>query len=224
MATYVPAKVSTQFIFFASLVSQANTKLFQVNPTIAAGDFKVSIDGAAQANLATLPVVTPAGSVMVKFTLSTSEMAGANATVVCSDAAGAEWCDLTINVPTAARQIDDLAYPATSGRSLTVSATGDVAADVVKLNSVTASAANLEKSASVQFRGSVTGAATVNSLIDSALTQATADFWVNRVIAFTSGTLLYQIAIITAFDPATDKITFSTVTVAPSAADTYVVL
>jgi len=133
VATFIPAKVSTQYIFFASLVSQANTKLMQVNPTLAAGDFKVSIDGAALANLGTLPTVTPAGSSMVKFTLSTSEMAGANATVVCSDASGAEWCDLTINIPTSARQIDDLAYPATSGRSMVVDAAGLVDANVVKL-------------------------------------------------------------------------------------------
>lgn len=132
MATYVPAKVSTQYIFFVSLVSQANTKLMQVNPTIASGDFKVSIDGAALANLGTLPTVSPASSAMVKITLSTSEMAGANATVVCSDAAGAEWCDLTVNVPTAARQIDDLAFPATTGRSMVVDAAGLVDANMVK--------------------------------------------------------------------------------------------
>lgn len=133
MATYVPAKVSTQFVFYASLVSQANTKIMQVNPTIASGDFKVSIDGGALANLGTLPTVTPAGGAMVKFTLSTSEMAGANATVVCSDAAGSEWCDLTVNIPTTARQIDDLAYPATSGRSMVVDASGLVDANAVKI-------------------------------------------------------------------------------------------
>lgn len=132
MATYQPPKVSTQYIFFVSLVSQANTKIMQVNPTIASGDFKVSIDGGALANLGTLPTVTPAGGSMVKITLSTSEMAGANATVVCLDAAGAEWCDLTINLQTAARQIDDLAYPATSGRSLVVDAAGLVDANMVK--------------------------------------------------------------------------------------------
>lgn len=145
MATYVPAKVSTQFIFFASLVSQANTKIMQVNPTIASGDFKVSIDGGALANLATLPTVTPAGGSMVKFTLSTAEMAGANATVVCLDAAGSEWCDLTINIPTAARQIDDLAYPATSGRSMVVDAAGLVDANVVKLGPTGAGTAQTAK-------------------------------------------------------------------------------
>lgn len=141
MATYVPAKVSTQYIFFASLVSQANTKLMQVNPTIAAGDFKVSIDGGALANLGTLPAVTPAGSSMVKFTLSTTEMAGANATVVCIDAAGSEWCDLTINIQTAARQIDDLAFPTVSGRSLDVTTTGEAGIDWANVGSPTTSLA-----------------------------------------------------------------------------------
>lgn len=133
MTTYFPPKVSTQYIFYASLVSQANTKVMQANPTIASGDFKVSIDGGALANLGTLPTVTPASGVMVKFTLSTSEMAGANATVVCSDAAGAEWCDAVFNIQTTARQIDDLAYPATSGRSMVVDASGLVDANAVKV-------------------------------------------------------------------------------------------
>lgn len=133
MATYFPPKINTQYIFYAALVSQANTKLMQVNPTIAAGDFKVSIDGGALANLGTLPAVTPSSSMMVKFTLSTSEMNGANITVVCSDAAGSEWCDAVFNIQTTARQIDDLAYPATSGRSMVVDASGLVDANCVKL-------------------------------------------------------------------------------------------
>lgn len=133
MATYVPAKRATEYIFYVSLVSQANTKVMQSTPTIAAGDFKVSKDGGALANLTTLPAVTPAASKMVKITLSSTEMTADNVTVVCSDASGAEWCDLTINIQTAARQIDDLAYPATSGRSMVVDAAGLVDANVVKV-------------------------------------------------------------------------------------------
>lgn len=94
------------------MASQATTNTFQSNPTIASGDFKVSTDGAALANLGTLPAVTPASSKMVKITLSTSEMNGDNVTVVCSDAAGAEWRDLVINIQTAAQQLDDLATQA----------------------------------------------------------------------------------------------------------------
>lgn len=133
MPSYFPPKKNTAFIFYAALVSQANTKVNQSNPTIAAGDFKVSIDGGALANLATIPAVTPASSVMVKFSLSTSEMNGDNITIVCIDAAGSEWCDAVFNIQTAARQIDDLAYPATSGRSMVVDASGLVDANMVKV-------------------------------------------------------------------------------------------
>lgn len=133
MTSYVTPKKNTQYIFYASLVSQANTKTMQSNPTIAAGDFKVSTDGGALGNLGTLPAVTPASSVMVKFTLSTSEMNGDNITVVCIDASGAEWCDAVFNIQTSARQIDDLAYPATSGRSMVVDANGLVDANAVKI-------------------------------------------------------------------------------------------
>ena len=108
MATYVPAKKNTEFIFYASVVSQANTKVMQGNPTIAAGDFKVSTDGGTLGNLTTIPAVTPAGSAMIKFTLSATEMNGDNITVVGIDAAGSEWCDLVVNIHTAANQIDDI--------------------------------------------------------------------------------------------------------------------
>lgn len=120
MPTYVPPKNAAEFIFYVSLVSQADPKLFQVNPTLAAGDVKVSIDGGAEANLATLPAVTPAGSRRVKVTVSAAEMTGDNIQVTFVDAAGAQWCDLTANIQTSARQIDDLAFPFVSGRSLAV--------------------------------------------------------------------------------------------------------
>ena len=113
MSTFVPCKKNDTngFIFYIALISQANTKLFQVNPTLAAGDAKVSIDGAATANLGTLPAVTPAAGRMVKVTLSQAEVNGDNIQVFLSDAAGAEWCDLAVNIQTVARQIDDLATP-----------------------------------------------------------------------------------------------------------------
>ena len=47
MATYVTPKRATAFQCFVELRSQANTKIFQVNPTLAAGDVKVSKDGGA---------------------------------------------------------------------------------------------------------------------------------------------------------------------------------
>ncbi len=132
MATYVPAKKNTAFIFYASLVSQANTKIMQVNPTLAAGDFNITGDGVSVGAFGTTPAVTPAASRLVKFSLASGEMNYDNVTITCSDAAGAEWCDLVINIQTAARQVDDLAYPATSGRSLVVDANGLADANAVK--------------------------------------------------------------------------------------------
>lgn len=130
MATFVPAKRATEFIFYVSLVSQADTKLFQNNPTIAAGDFLVSTDGSTTTDLDTLPVVTPASSDSVKITVSVAEMTGDNVKIVASDAAGAQWCDQSWNIQTAVRQIDDLAFPSVSGRNFVVETDGMVHVDV----------------------------------------------------------------------------------------------
>ena len=132
MADYAVPKNGVAYIFYGCLVSQADTKLFKSSPTLAAGDFKVSIDGGAFANLATLPTNTP-GTYAVKFSLSAAEMTGDNILVVASDAAGAEWCDQCWNIQTSARGIADLAYPATSGRSMVVDANGLVDANTVKV-------------------------------------------------------------------------------------------
>lgn len=133
VTSYEPAKKNTAFIMYLGLPSQATAAAFQTNPTLAAGDVKVSIDGGALANTATLPVVTPAGGKMVKLALSSIEMNGDNITVVFSDAAGAEWYDTIVCIPTVARQMDDLAFPSTSGRGMVVDAAGLVDANAVKL-------------------------------------------------------------------------------------------
>ena len=126
MADYAIPKSGVAYIFYGSLVSQADTKLFKSAPTLAAGDFKVSIDGGAFANLATLPTNTP-GTFSVKFSMSAAEMTGDNILVVASDAAGAEWCDQCWNIQTSARGIADLAFPVTSGRGIAVDASNLVA-------------------------------------------------------------------------------------------------
>lgn len=126
MATYNTPKRGVAHKFYIGLVDQANTKLLKANPTIAAGDFQISKDGGAFANLTTLPSANPASGRAVMVDLSATEMTADNIVVQCVDAAGAEWCDLFINLQTTARQIDDLAFPATTGRSLLVDAAGAV--------------------------------------------------------------------------------------------------
>lgn len=110
MTTYLPPKKNTAFVFYVSLVSQATRPAFQANPTLAAGDVKVAIDDGAPANLTTLPAVDADFTKRVKVSLSSSEMNGDNITVIFSDASGAEWDDLTVNLQTVTTsQIDDLA-------------------------------------------------------------------------------------------------------------------
>lgn len=180
MASYVTPKKNTAFIMYAGLVDQSNTKVLKANPTIAAGDFKVSIDGGAFANLTTLPTVTPASGAAVKISLSAAEMNGDNIVVTCIDAAGAEWCDQFINLQTTARQIDDLAYPATTGRPILVDASGNVSLNsVLKKNTALSAfeflmtdstnhnpATGLTVSATRSIDGGVFGAGTLGSVTE----------------------------------------------------------
>jgi hypothetical protein len=101
---------------------------------------------------------------------------------------------------------------------------GRMDANASAIAGVAAAATNLAASAGVIYIGSVTGAAATTTLIDSALTQAADDFWIGRIVIFTSGTLKYQATDITAFDAATDKLTFTALTGIPGAADTYVIV
>lgn len=93
---------NTPYTFSMSLVALVDPDNFISNPTIAAGDFRVSTDGGAFANLATLPVVEPAGSSLVKFDLSASEMTGAKVNLQGRDLLGGEWqdVDVFIDAPT----------------------------------------------------------------------------------------------------------------------------
>lgn len=110
MPSYVTPRKGIAYRFYVGLVSQADTKIFQANPTLVAGDVKVSIDGGGLNNLATLPSAAPALSKVVQVDLSASEMNGDNIIVIFSDAAGAEWCDHLINIQTTGIQVDDVLH------------------------------------------------------------------------------------------------------------------
>jgi hypothetical protein len=96
-------------IFYVTLYPRTPTGEAQANPTLATGDVKIAVDDGAPANLATLPVVDADFTKRVKVVLSQAETNGDNLTVIFSDAAGAEWNDLSVNIQTAANQFDDLA-------------------------------------------------------------------------------------------------------------------
>lgn len=100
-APYNPPKKNEDFKIRIALEDYANPGNFKSNPTIAAGDFKVSIDGGALANLTTLPSVSPASSIFVEITLSASEMNGDVISVQAIDQTSPkEWADLAFSIPT----------------------------------------------------------------------------------------------------------------------------
>lgn len=88
------------------LVDTLNPTTFKVNPTIAAGDFQVSTDNGAFVNLTTLPVVQPAGSILVKVNLSAAEMNGDKITVRAKDVAGNEWEEALVFLDVPVTNID----------------------------------------------------------------------------------------------------------------------
>lgn len=142
MATFVPPKKNDAagFTFYTSLAPRTAAGIWQASPTLAAGDVKIAIDDGAPANLGTLPAVDADFTKRVKVVLSQAETNGDNLTIIFNDAAGAEWCDKTINIQTVARQIDDLAYPTTSGRSIDVDASGGVEVGSFQAGAITAAA------------------------------------------------------------------------------------
>ena len=100
-APYNPPNKNEDFVIFISLQDASDGKSFKAAPTIAAGDFKVSKDGGAFANLTTLPVVTPSGGIMVKVSLSATEMNADNAVMQGIDqTATKEWADFVMSIPT----------------------------------------------------------------------------------------------------------------------------
>lgn len=159
-------KKNTAFTFAIGLGSRLARPAFQAAPTLAAGDFKVSIDGGAFTNLATLPIVTPAGGTRVQIAMSAAEMNGDNIMVQCIDAAGGEWDDVIITFDLSVRNADDLATPTniTAGVITTVTnltnapTAGDLTATMKTSVTTAATAATPTAAAVTGAVGSVTGA------------------------------------------------------------------
>jgi hypothetical protein len=102
-APYNPPVKNEDFVTYISLVDPANPGSFKSSPTLAAGDWKISKDGGALTNLATLPVVEPASSVSVKIALTSTEMNADNIFIVGIDQTSPkEWADFVLAIPTTA--------------------------------------------------------------------------------------------------------------------------
>lgn len=102
-APYNPPVKNEDFICYVCVSDPANPGSFKSNPTIAAGDWQISKDGGALANLATLPAVTPASSIWIKITLSATEMNADNVAIQGIDQTNPkEWDDYALNIVTTA--------------------------------------------------------------------------------------------------------------------------
>lgn len=100
-APYNPPKKGEDFICRIAVEDMSSPGSFRINPTVAAGDFKVDKDGAGYADLATLPTVDPAGTATIKITLSATEMNADVVTVKGVDqTVTKEWADFVLCIPT----------------------------------------------------------------------------------------------------------------------------
>ena len=141
MPSYVTPKKNTAFVFNLPLADATVATAFKANPTLAAGDVKISIDGGAFNNITSLPTVSPASGRIVQVSLSSSEMNGDNIAVQFVDqTTPAEWAEVEVLIQTSARQIDDLAFPNTSGRGMDIDASGGVEVGSFQTGAITTAA------------------------------------------------------------------------------------
>lgn len=183
-------KKNQTFTFIVQLEDSNNPGQFKAAPTIAAGDFKISTDDSARANLANLPTVSPAGSVDVKIILSAAEMNGDRVVVEIKDQTSpSEWEPLVITI-----------YPE-------VSTFVDIAA---KTNLLTFDASNNVKAVQ-QFPTFTVVADGGNTALTfkTDRTETTDDFWKDAWVQITSGALILQVRKVSAYNGTTKFITVS---------------
>jgi hypothetical protein len=93
-APWNPPKRGEDFEFVWYLEDYANPGNWKSNPTLAAGDFQISKDGGAFANLNTLPTVSPASGRQISIVLSATEMTADKVSVQMVDqTVPKEWAD-----------------------------------------------------------------------------------------------------------------------------------
>lgn len=84
-----------------TVLRTAGSTVIKANPTLAAGDVKISKDGGAFANLATLPDAYPAAGSQVRIQLAVAELQCKYATIIFHDqTATAEWDDNAVEIQT----------------------------------------------------------------------------------------------------------------------------
>lgn len=102
-APWNPPTKGEDFEFPWMLEDYANPGNFKANPTIAAGDFKISKDGGAFSNLTNLPTVSPASGCAIVIVLTSTEMDADKVIVQMIDQTSPkEWADAAVPILTSA--------------------------------------------------------------------------------------------------------------------------
>ena len=105
-APWNPPKRAEDFTTYIALEDASIAGSFKANPTLAAGDVKISKDGGALANIAEgtgVLTVTPASSIWVKVVLTATEMTADAVSIQFIDqTTPKEWNDFAICILTTA--------------------------------------------------------------------------------------------------------------------------
>lgn len=116
-----------------------------------------------------------------------------------------------------------------TGSGELVTASGVASANAVQVNSSATAAAKLALALSATINGVTTNAgftATTSIFETSSITEATADHFVGKIVLWTTGALLYQQSLITAYSLVSGRGRFTTTTNtdAPANGDAFIVV
>lgn len=188
-------KKNVAYQFYISLVAAADPNTFQINPTIAIGDFKISKDGGALTNLATLPSVVPAGSRIVQVDLSAAEMNADKVIIQGVDVAGAEWQEVEIFID----------VPVTNLESVP-GGVWDEALNQHNIGGTSGKALRQIKEGTVSAESQVNDTSATTTVFATDLTEAVDDFYIDVSLVFIDGALTGQSRTILAYQGATKTI------------------
>lgn len=101
MANANPPKKNQAFVTYITLRDATDNLSLKSSATIASGDFKISKDGGSFSNLTNLPAVTPASSVGVQISLTSTEMNADQVLITWIDQTSPkEWADGSLAINT----------------------------------------------------------------------------------------------------------------------------
>lgn len=101
---------------------------------------------------------------------------------------------------------------------------GVASANMVQISGDATAADNLEESATAIVLGAAAAGTLSTTQMTTNLTEATDDHYIGRIIVWTSGVLAGQATDVTDYTGSTKLLTFTAITEAPSASDTFVIV